>query len=261
MFMDQFNCPVILDEATHSPDLFFELKRRVDEIHRNKRKGLVVQELNEIMLKGGWPELYVQPELSITSYLNDLITTFIEKDIVFAAGIERKAAFTKTIALLFGRIGQLVNFSDIAGNIGVEMTTVQSWIAKLEQNALVRAIQPYYNNLNQRFIKTPKVYFEDVGLAVRFHGWSDFTQLYISPLFGKLLENLALTEIVRFFQNTGNKPEIFFVRTKEKVEVDFLVKLPNHKWIAIEIKSQPEDMNSGQIQLLEKTGLDFGNAG
>jgi len=297
LFLDQFPGPIVLDEATLVPDLFPEIKRRVDESRTSRRNEksaspldiwitgsnqtlleksvqeslagrasyfdlntLSVHELgafnlSDLMLKGGWPELYANPSFSPVRYLNDLIATFIERDIVLAAGIERRAAFTKTVGLLAGRIGQLTNASDIAKNVGVETTTVQSWIARLQQNAVVRTIQPYFTNLNQRLVKTPKVYFEDVGLATRLQGWTEYQPLYISPVFGQLLENLALIEICRFFTNRGELPEIFFLRSKEKVEVDFLVKLPNHRWLAIETKSTAVDFTRAQLALLEKVGL------
>jgi len=116
-------------------------------------------------MRGGWPELYSTADLDPVQYLNDFIATFIEKDIVTAAGIEKKSAFSRALQLSSGRIGQLFNASDIAKNVGVDTTTVQSWIALLEQNGILRLLSPYYTNLNQRLIKTPKIYFEDTGLA------------------------------------------------------------------------------------------------
>lgn len=297
LFLDQWTGPIILDEASLAPELFFEIKRRVDESKLNLRKGKPVKNidiwitgsnqtlleknvqeslagrasyfdlntlslhelkqvnLREVLLRGGWPELHAQKELDYIKYLNDLISTFIEKDIVSAAGIERKQAFTKSIGLLAARIGQLVNYTDIARNVGVDVTTIQSWTSKLEQNALVRVLQPYSSNLNQRLIKTPKIYFEDVGLACRFQGWTSYEPLYLSSQFGHLVENLALIEICRYFQNNGHRPEIFYLRSKEKHEIDFLLKLPNHQWLAIEVKSTPEDFNEKQNELLNSVNL------
>jgi len=155
------------------------------------------------------------------------------------------------------RIGELLNASDIARNIGVDTTTLQSWMAKLEQNALVRILRPYFSNLNQRLIKTPKLYFEDIGLACRFQGWTEFHPLYLSSQFGHLVENLALIEITRFFQNRVLNCEVFFVRSKEKVEVDFLVKLPNNRWLAIEVKTTPIDYTDKQLALLDSLQIDI----
>jgi predicted AAA+ superfamily ATPase len=299
LFLDQFKGPIVLDEATLVPDLFPELKRRVDEDRQKRRKEqlaagvdfwitgsnqtllersvqeslagrasyfdlntLSVHELGklnlaEIMIKGGWPELHAGSRIAPARYLNDLISTFIEKDIVSAAGIERKAAFVQATGLLAGRVGQLMNASDIAKSVGVETTTVQSWAAKLQENAIVRILRPYSNNLNKRLIKTPKVYFEDVGLASRMQGWTEFRPLYVSPAFGHLLENLVLIELCRFFTNRGQSPEIFFLRSREKVEVDFILRLPNNRWIAVEAKSTPVDFSRPQLDLLKQTNLNF----
>lgn len=214
-------------------------------------------DLGSLLIQGGWPELHVSPDLNTTQYLNDFISTFIEKDIVIAAGIEKRAAFAKMLQLCAARTGQLINYSDIAQNIGVDVTTVQSWISLLEQNAVVRVIQPYYNNLNQRLIKTPKFYFEDSALAVRLQGWTDFRPLLLSPYFGSLIKNLALTEISRFFTNQTINPEIYVVRSKEKVEIDFLIKLPNDLYVAAEVKSTGVDMTSAQLKLLDSLQLNI----
>lgn len=297
LFLDQYDGPIVLDEATLVPELFLELKRRVDEYKRAKRRDEKTPEidiwitgsnqtllqrnvqeslagrtsyfdlntlswhelsnvkLKDMLIKGGWPELHANADLSPISYLNDLISTFIEKDIVNAAGIERKAAFTTSTGLLAARIGQILNASDIARNVGVDTTTLISWISKLEQNGLVRLLRPYFSNINQRLIKTPKVYFEDVGLASRFQGWTNFEPLFLSTQYGHLIENLALNEVTRFFQNRGLNPEVFYIRSKEKVEIDILVKLPNDRWLAIEVKTSAADFTEKQVQLLESVNL------
>lgn len=213
--------------------------------------------LQTLFMRGGWPELHISPDLNPAQFLNDFITTFIEKDIVAAAGIEKKGAFSKALQLLAGRVAQLLNYSDIAKNIGVDTTTVQSWVALLEQNGIVRILQPYYTNINQRLIKTPKIYLEDVGLAVRLQGWGEFEPLLPSPYFGHLLENLALGEICRFFTNRVMRPEIYFLRSKEQVEIDFLVQLPNQRYLAIEVKTTPVDLSNSQLSLLNSLQLNI----
>lgn len=211
--------------------------------------------LSTIFMRGGWPELHASPDLNAVHYLNDFVATFIEKDIVAAAGIEKRAAFSKALQLAAGRVGQLFNASDIAKNIGVDTTTVQSWMALFEQNGVIRILPPYYANHNQRLIKSPKIFFEDVGLAVRLQGWSAFEPILPSPYFGSLLENLALSEIIRFFTNRTEQPAVYFVRSKEQVEVDFLLQLPNQRFIAVEAKATPSDFTTEQMRLLRSLKL------
>ncbi|MEY4617511.1 MAG: hypothetical protein RJB66_2471 [Pseudomonadota bacterium] len=294
LFFDQFDEPLVLDEATLAPEIFPELKRRVDQqrrhqnlpqldvwitgsnqtlLQKNVRESLSgrasyfdlntlsLHELGDIplisfLLRGGWPQLHIDADLDPTRYLNDLIFTFIEKDIVAAAGIERREAFGKSLNLVAGRVGQLLNSSDISKLVGVDTTTVQSWISILEQNGLLRKVQPYYSNLNQRLIKTPKIYFEDVGLASRLQGWSDSLPLMASSQYGHLVENIAYSEISKFFSNRGSPAKIFFVRSKEKVEVDFLIELPNNLFVAVEVKVTPVDWEPKQHQIIDSLGID-----
>ena len=298
LFLDQFQGPLILDEATLVPPLFLEIKKRVDINKRERLKGkqgkldywitgsnqtllskeiseslagradfyqlnslsafeLNLNQLSTLFLRGGWPELYANPEQDPTRYLNNLIATFIEKDILQAAGIEKKSAFTKMIQLLAGQVGQLVNFSSMATACSVESTTIHSWTLILEQNSLIRVLQPFMNTVNKRLIKTPKIYFEDVALAVRFQGWTSFEPLYLSPYFGQLVENLVYSEISRFFTNRIIEPKIYFLRDKEKNEVDFLLELPNKRFVAIEAKSSPQDFTTEQLRLIDSLNLDI----
>ncbi len=300
LFLDQFGAqPLILDEATLAPNLFPEIKRRVDQQRRQIRKGeltphidywitgsnqtlleqntqeslagrasffnlntLSVHEIGrfhlpDLILKGGWPELHANPTLSPLRYLNDLISTFIERDIVLAAGIERRESFAKMVNLLAGQVGQLFNATEIGSQVGAETTTIQSWLRAVEQNGLVRRIPPYYSNINKRLIKTPKIYFEDTGLAARLQGWTEYEPLSVSPYFGHLIENLALSEVTRFFVNRGESAQIFVLRTKDKIEIDFLVALPNKKFLAIEVKSAPQDLSENQRRLLESLKIDI----
>ncbi len=113
------------------------------------------------------------------------------------------------------------------------------------------------NTINKRLIKTPKVYFEDIALAVRFQGWTEFEPLFVSPSYGHLMENLVYSEISRFFINNILEPKIYFVRNKEKIEIDFLLELPNQKFIAIEVKSTARDYSTHQLKLLESLDLNI----
>lgn len=211
--------------------------------------------LDDHLFLGGWPELRVSTALDPIRYLNDLIATFIERDIVSAAGIERHAAFTRCLQLTAARVGQLMNYSEIAAAAGVELTTVQSWLSILEANGILRRLLPYSTNLNQRLIKSPKFFFEDVSLATRLQGWTDRRLLLAAPQAGHLVESLAVSEVARFFFNRGLQPRLNHVRSKERVEIDLLVHLSNGRTIAIEVKSAPTGFDKPQLRLLDTLGL------
>ena len=154
-------------------------------------------------------------------------------------------------------MGQLLNYSDIAKNVGVDTTTIQSWFLLLEENGILCILQPYHSNFNQRLIKTPKIYFEDTSLAVRLQGWTELNPMWMSPYFGSLLENLALSEVSRFFINNNDEAEIFFLRSKDQVEVDFLIRLPNERYIGAEVKSTPTEFTKQQLSLLDSLQINI----
>jgi uncharacterized protein len=293
-FLDQYPPNLVLDEAARAPELFVEIKRRVDAERRENKRSvnywitgsnqtllrknvseslagranffdlntLSLHELGPLNLadqtmRGGWPELRANTALDPTRYLNDLITTFIEKDIVAAAGIEKSFAFSKMLSLNAGRIGQLYVAQEMAQLCSVDLTTIQSWNNLLVHNGLIALIPPFHSNFNKRLIKSPKLFFLDAALAVRLQGWTEFQPLFTSPAMGNIFENIVYTELQRTFINRGMIPKIFHLRSKEKVEIDFFVELPNQKFVALEAKLTPSEYSKHKLKLLDSLKLNI----
>lgn len=149
----------------------------------------------------GDPELYIDRTVSPVVYLNDYICSFIEKDIVLSAGVQKQTAFGIVLGFLAARTGLLLDYANIARDSGIQRVTVKEWISCLERTALVQYPKPYENNQNKRLTKTPKLYFMDTGLAVRLQGWQERTPLLTSPQAGALFETLVFSEILKFINN------------------------------------------------------------
>ncbi len=192
--------------------------------------------IQEILFKGGWPELYTNEFLSVTSYLNDYIRSYVEKDIVLSAGIHKLAEFLTVLRLCAARTAQELDYVDIQKDSGVSSVTVKEWIGILERADLVYRLKPYFNNLSKRLIKRPKLYFLDTGLAVRLQGWLEQLPLLSSPQVGALFETLVLAELVKTQRNYDKDWELYFARTKDGQEIDFIVKTASGKIYAIEVK-------------------------
>lgn len=273
LFLQQFDGPLLLDEIQYVPNLFSELKQKIDALKRaavfrsaaskktkvlfrltgsnqilmdkNVKESLAGRasyyylntltvheilhalpktKINHILFKGGWPELYTNSHLSVQTYLNDYIRTYVEKDILMSAGIQKISEFHRVLSLLSTRTGQLIDFSSIARDSGISSVTVKEWTGILERADLIYLLKPYFNNLSKRLIKTPKLYFLDTGLAVRLQGWQEVLPLFNSPQIGGLFETLVLAEIVKFIRNYQKDWELFFWRTKEGDEIDFVLK-------------------------------------
>lgn len=190
----------------------------------------------EIIFRGGWPELYTNSSLNTVAYLNDYISNYVQKDVAHSAGIEKLGAFSKVLGLVAARVGQLINYSDLAKDSGVRSVTLKEWIDVLSQSQLTYLLPPFESNLNKRLIKSPKIYFWDLGLATRLQGWGEMLPLLNSPSIGGLFENLVLAEILKFRQNHLRNWPLSFWRTKEGDEVDFILEVAPGKHLAFEAK-------------------------
>ena len=194
----------------------------------------------QILFRGGWPELYVDMQLSPVQYLNDYIRSYIEKDIILSAGVQKQEAFNIVLGLLAARTGMLLDYTNIACDSGIQAVTVKEWTSILQRSSLVYCLKPYASNLNKRLTKTPKLYFLDTGLAVRLQGWQEQTPLTTSPQVGPLFETLVFSEILKFIYNYGKSWQLYFWRTKEGEEIDFLIITETGEIIAIEAKMRTQ---------------------
>lgn len=268
---------IILDEAAYAPHLFPEVKLRIDRARRlgevepqfwitgsnrvlldgRVRESLAgrasyfvlhslsVSELgsaatfSDWLFRGGWPELYVRRELDPARYLADYVTTFVEKDIAAGSGVERLLDFHRVLRLLAARTGTILNATDVGQLVGVKGQTVSGWLDLLEQNSLFARLPPYQTNLNKRLVKRPKIYALDTGLAAHLQGWRAVEPLLVSPQAGPLFETLVFGELVRARDHRQLALSLYFFRTKEGEELDFLIEAHGPhgaRWFGIEAK-------------------------
>jgi len=192
--------------------------------------------IQDIIYRGGWPEVYSRGISDPHKFLDDYITSYIEKDIVLAAGIQKSREFFKFVQLLAGRVGQLLDFSSLSKDVGVDAKTVREWTSVLETMRVVILVLPFSTNLSSRLIKTPKVYFLDTGLACRLQGWTSSAPILTSPQQGHLFENLVFSEIYKLNTNYQRGWQIFHWRSKEREEIDFLIQKENNKFLFLEAK-------------------------
>jgi uncharacterized protein len=203
--------------------------------------------IKDILFKGGWPELYIDQSLQPVQYLNDYIRSYIEKDIVLSAGVQKQETFNIILGLLAARTGMLLDYTNIARDSGIQSVTVKEWISILQRTALVYCLKPYMSNLNKRLTKAPKFYFLDTGLAARLQGWQDQTPLMTSPQAGPLFETLVFAELFKFVQNYGKDWQLYLWRTKEGEEIDFLIVTKSGKVIALDSKMSMQSVQPAKL--------------
>jgi predicted AAA+ superfamily ATPase len=191
--------------------------------------------IQSILYTGGWPELY-RTEKNPKKYLDDYINTYVEKDVVLAAGIKKANEFLKVVRLLAGRCGELLDLSSLSIEAGVDSKTIKEWTSVLERMGIIYLLQPFSSNLSSRLTKSPKIYFLDSGLAVRLQGWTSPEAILTSPQQGHLFENLVFSEIYKFNLNHQLGWQIFHWRSRDSEEVDFLIQMNPKDFLFIEAK-------------------------
>lgn len=199
---------------------------------------LAARKLNiqNILYTGGWPELHARQSQDPKKFLDDYINSYIEKDIVLAAGIQKSREFLKFVKLLAGRVGELLDFSSLANDTGVDGTTIKDWVSILERMHIIALVMPFSSNLSSRLVKSPKVYFIDTGLACRLQGWSSAAPIMTSPQQGHLFENLVFSEIYKLNINKQLGLQIYHWRSRDGEEIDFLIQQEPNKFLFVEAK-------------------------
>ena len=182
---------------------------------------------DELIFRGFFPRIYDRG-LDPTTTLGDYVETYVERDLRSIAQIRDLSLFRRFVRLCAGRVGQLMNLTSLAADVGVSKTTISSWLSILEASYIVFLLQPYHANIRKRLVKSPKLYFHDVGLASYLLGIENSRQISTHPLRGNLFENLVVTEVIKHRYNAGKRASCTFYRDSSGHEVDLLVEHGGH---------------------------------
>lgn len=272
-FIKTFDNHVIIDEAERVPSLFSYLQTHIDDInetgmymlagsrnfhlmaaidqslagrtaimkllplsrHELHEAGELPNTINEQIFKGFYPRIY-DKDIAPTDYYPSYIATYVERDVRAMLNIGDLGRFTRFIRLCAGRIGQLLNKSNLATEAGVTIPTVESWLSVLEASYILYRLEPNFNNYNKRIVKTPKLYFYDTGLACSLLGITSSEQLDVHFLRGGLFENMVVNQFIKDGLNRGIMPDLTFWRDSSGTEVD-LVETNGLEQHGYEIKS------------------------
>ncbi|MEM6877517.1 MAG: ATP-binding protein [Bacteroidota bacterium] len=258
-FLKQYDDKVIFDEAQRVPSLFPYLQVSVDKSRKLgqyilsgfqnfhmmeritqslagrvaitrllpfdakelKAADLFEENWMEMAFKGFYPAIYDR-NLSPREFYNSYLSTYIDRDVSDLRNIHDFRAFRTLLGLLAGRVGQLINYSDLAKSIGVSQPTVKAWIAVLERSYIVYTLPPYFENFSQRLIKRPKIYFYDTGLLCFLLGVMDPEAIQASNLRGPIFENLCVAELLKRNEHEYTLLDFYFWRNSSGKEIDLL---------------------------------------
>lgn len=260
-FLKKYNEKVIFDEVQRAPQLFSYLQTIVDEsgqmgqfilsgsqnFHLLERitqslagrvaifkllpfdskelkvEGLLTKNWKELIIKGFYPAVYdrsLNPSVFYTNYLQ----TYIDRDVTNLTNVHDLRRFRDFLSLCAGRNGQLLNINTLSKECGISNPTAKSWLSILESSYIIFLLPPYYENFKKRVIKSPKLYFYDVGLAAFLMGFRSIDELEDRTLLGHFFENLVVADVLKKSHHQYQLQEYWFWRDSNHNEIDLLTK-------------------------------------
>ena len=175
------------------------------------------------MFEGFYPEVVTREHAFARPWIEAYVLSIVERDLRQIKAIENLGLFGKFLRLLATRAGQLLNISELAKETGVGATTITSWISLLETAGIGFRLQPYFNNLSKRLIKTPKWYFMDTGILCYLLGLQTDGELLRSSHLGHVFENMVVAEIWKRCSVETYRPPLTFYRTQDGEELDLIL--------------------------------------
>jgi predicted AAA+ superfamily ATPase len=271
-FLDELDGGAILDEVQRVPQLLSYLQQRVDEnnepgrfILTGSQHFLLMENISqslagrtavltllplsipelagtakpsameELIWKGFYPRVHERP-VDPYAALRDYFQTYVERDVRQLLKVHDLLVFETFVRLCAGRVGQLLNLTSLANDAGISAATAKEWIRILEASFVLFRMAPWHANISKRLVKTPKLYFHDVGLAAYLCGVEDSRQVLTHPLRGNLFENMVVADLLKRRFNNGRDSRLCFFRDQAGNEVNLLFP-DGSRFLPIEIKS------------------------
>lgn len=191
--------------------------------------------IDEILYTGFYPRIFDQG-LEPRQALGDYFETYVERDVRRVGEIRNVSSFQRFVRLCAGRIGQLTDMVSLGADAGVSHTTARNWLNILEASYIAFRLPSFHRNIRKRLVKSPKLYFYDVGLASYLIGIERAAQVATHPLRGALFENMVVVEALKYRFNRGRSANLSFFRDSRGLECDLLIET-GLGMSAIEIKS------------------------
>lgn len=257
-FLAIYDRHVIIDEAQNAPELFSYIQQLVDEststgqfilsgsqnflllekITQTLAGRVYIQELlplsyseiaqkhaitiEELLVNGAYPRLY-DKDINANDFYPSYIKTYVERDVRSILNVQELKTFRKFMRLLAHQAGQLFNASEIGKKLQQDSKTIQRWLSVLETSYIAFTLEPWFNNLSKRVVKTPKLYFYDTGLLCNLLGINSTEDLMTSTYKGAIFENYVLLEFMKLNKGDGKQVEYNFWRDSNQNEIDLLI--------------------------------------
>lgn len=218
------------------------LRKTLDDFPPQALRKKIMNYYTQFVIFGGYPRIVIEDTLEKKMvFLNELVQAYVRKDIKDMMRIDNILAFNNLLKMLALQIGNLVNYSELAGGLTMARETVERYLFILENTFVIKTVYPYFTNRRKEVVKMPKIYFLDTGLRNTL--LKNYQDLSMRPDAGSLIENTVFTNL---YKNAPILEEIHFWRTQSKNEVDFVL---------LENEPKPIEVKFGQVRPSLTSGL------
>ncbi|MCX6116820.1 MAG: ATP-binding protein [Proteobacteria bacterium] len=259
LFLTQHPFPLIVDEVQYAPKLFRHLKSRID-LQRHKmgqviltgsQKFILMKEVSDslagraailnlenlssqelklgatddwtkILVRGFYPELWRQPDLNPSTFYSSYLSSYLERDVRQILNVQSIRDFERFIRACAARSAQLLNMSDLARDVGIKPQTARDWLSVLEASNQVTLLEPYFENVGKRIVKSPKLYVNDPGMLCYLMAL-DQQALMSTPIIGAIWETFVFAEFRKYLATISDVASLWYYRDSQAREIDFLL--------------------------------------
>lgn len=287
-FLERHPPPLVVDEVQYAPQLLRHLKRAVDArravsgqflltgsqpfavmagvteslagradvlqlgtlSYAEVLRALPQTPVEDMVVRGGFPELYEKPDLDARGFFQSYVATYLERDLRAQLQVGSLRDFERFLRAAALRTAGLLNRAELARDVGISPSTAGQWLSVLERSGIVTLLEPWFSNPTKSLVKTPKLHFRDTGLCAFLTGIVSRGDLLDSPLAGGLWESMVCGELQRLVDSGAAPWQLAFWRDRTK-EADFLLHRAGHFRLAdAKWSEQPE--RAGKLDLVRR---------
>ncbi len=191
---------------------------------RSAERVLSIDEVYGMIIRGGYPELYDEPDMTPSEFYSDYMDTYLDRDVPNIINLKDKPKFRRFMEYTASLTGRELVYDDISRAVGISIPTVQTWLNILAMTGLVHLLPPYSEKHNtKRIIRRPKIYFRDTGLACYLAKMFDAETLRVSYLGGHMVETFIINEIMKTYSNNTEGAGFYYYRDSSKNGIDLLI--------------------------------------
>ena len=202
---------------------FLPTKEILSAKRKNSDRGSLTEVFSAIH-RGSLPALFASNDRpDVEQYYSSYVQTYLQRDIKDLSQVGDEVAFVRFLTAVAARTAQMLQYADLARDIGISQPTAKKWLSLLVTSGIVTLIEPWYSNTLTRMIKAPKLYILDTGLAAYLTRWTSPEALEAGAMSGAFFETFVVSEIMKSWYNAGKTPPVFYYRDKDRNEIDLIL--------------------------------------